>query len=185
MAPPLPCAALCLPRCSWRVEHDANVALHLSTQRLDPAAHGRLHLQAQHLGTPLPSFQPGVLPSLEQLSLDFERQEAELPASWGSPDVLPRLQELKMFLYSVAALPEGWAAGFRQLTNLFIACVAEAHPPPCESAAAVQARGVQLHELPAAWAHGFPALRFLEISTGASGTIPPAWEAGFPNLTRL
>lgn len=146
-------------------------------------AHCRLSVQAWRLPAPLPELGPGVLPSLERLTLTFSQQHAALPASWGRPDVLPRLQELKLTLRSVPALPEGWAAGFRRLTLINIGCV---DMPPCqESEAAAHARGLRMHTLPASWASGFPQLHTMVVSTGASGAIPAAWEAGFLRLTRL
>lgn len=145
----------------------------------------RLDLQGWSLGTPLPDLQPGALPALEQLQLSFGKQHCRLPDSWGSPGVLPRLRELKLYLGSMPALPESWAAGFPQLTTLLISAAQNDGPPPCESAASVRARGLQLFELPAAWGSGFPAVRMLKIGVGASGTIPPSWLAGFPSLTHL
>lgn len=146
-------------------------------------AHCRLSLQAWHLATPLPDLGPGVLPALEELALNLGQQAATLPDSWAGPGVLPQLRELKLTLASVPRLPDSWAAGFRRLAVFMIFCLDDM--PPCESDAAAQARGSQVHYLPPSWACGFPQLRSLRVGTGARGTIPAAWEAGFASLTRL
>lgn len=146
-------------------------------------AHCRFNLQAWHLATPLPDLGPGALPALEELTLNFGKQAATLPDSWARPGVLPQLRELKLTLASVPGLPDSWAAGFRRLAIFMIDCLN--NMPLCESDAAAQARGLQVHYLPPSWARGFPQLRLLRVGTGARGTIPASWEAGFASLTRL
>jgi hypothetical protein len=175
-----------------RITAGAPFASGIPAAWLRPGAFPRLKelsLWAHSLSTPLPDFEPGMLPALELLSLDFAKQDDRLPASWGRPDVLPRLRELKVYLGNVTALPESWAAGFRQLTSLRVQAASRVYPPvdlsQNKAAAPEEAHGLQLHELPAAWGHGFPMLRTLELSSGATGTIPPAWLAGFPSLTSV
>lgn len=141
-------------------------------------------MDAPSLGAPLPDFQPWALPALQHLSFYFDQQDAALPASWGSPDVLPALRDLSVQLRSVPALPAAWARGFRQLASLTISCFARVDPP-CGPAAPAGAPGEPPLELPPAWAQGFPVLLRLSLSVGATGAVPEAWTGGFPRLLSL
>lgn len=140
-------------------------------------------MRGSALGAQLPAFPPGALPSLETLRIVLRGQDADLPAGWGSPDVLPSLQELKVQLNSTAGLPEAWAHGFRRLTSLTVTARSLSPLPPCETAELPLGRG--LHALPPSWARGFPALCHLHLSIGAGGAMPPAWSGAFPGLETM
>lgn len=114
-------------------------------------------------GGPLPDCVPGAFPALKYLHL--AQQRSPLPAGWGaSPDVLPRLRTLYLWLRPTTPLPPQWAAGFRRLQALEVSDSREGPPeaPP--------------HGLPPEWAAGFPRLEHLMLSRLALvGTLPDAW----------
>lgn len=112
---------------------------------------------------PLPECVPGALPALEYLYVSQKR--TPLPVGWGaSPDVLPRLRTLQLWVRPTTPLPPQWAVGFRNLVALDVSDPLTGAPqaPP--------------HGLPPEWAAGFPRLQQLSLSfLPLVGTLPDAW----------
>ena len=174
----------------------------LLTQPSALAPSCRLRLTATTLANPLPEIQPGALPRLEELHIEFNELRSTLPASWGSsPDVLPSLQQLSLVAQVEGELPREWAGGFKRLANMAIvrmpdgatqilgevflqAAVAAQRDKAASTQVAEQGTRLQL---PAEWATGFPTLTHLSLfNLGLAGTIPQAWQrGGFPTLAHL
>lgn len=152
--------------------------------RLSAHCHShRLYLAAPSLESgPLPDIQPGAMPQLRSLSLQFNSLAAALPPSWGSsPGVLPLLQELRLKLRVQLPLPASWAGGFCRLRKLEVSLAASV------PLAAAGGQGHH-HRLPEEWAGGFPQLEELSlVNLDLEGTIPASWLGGtaFPQLTGL
>lgn len=161
----------------------------------------RLELAGLGLGSGLPDLQPGRLPALEQLHLEFDQGgPAVLPPSWGSsPEVLPSLQALHVAMPLSPQLPGDWAHGFWQLRQLHLlspacgqrlAAAPEAPPgtgpPHIGGATATAGRAAQAPSEAAsklgsrhASSDGAPA------GGPPSASLPVAWAAGFPALREL
>ncbi|KAL4436534.1 hypothetical protein ABPG75_003673 [Micractinium tetrahymenae] len=175
----------------------------LPPEWLAPGAFPRLktlELAGIGLGSGLPELQPGRLPALERLHLEFdEGGPCALPPSWGSsPEVLPSLQALHVAMPLSPQLPHEWGLGFWQLRQLGLlspACgrrlaAAEAAAPApgtpaaaagggrASSTAAHSGRGSKLgvdpRPAPAVPAGGPSSVR-----------LPVTWAAGFPALREL
>ena len=145
------------------------------------------------MGAPLPDFQPGALPALEELELKLWNLESTLPAAWAErPGVLPELTALTVNIQLAAPLPQAWARGWRRLQRLSILGIGprgingggiapladgapDRHVPPEFDAP---------FRLPGEWAEGFPALTHLYLGNVANGgPFPETWAAGgFPML---
>lgn len=160
----------------------------------------RLKLSTASLEGALPDLQPGALPQLRSLNLDIinacsGRQDEgcmprvqalplQLPASWGTPGVLPALASLTINLQGfLGPLPAAWARGFPSLTRLSISGNRWVNNPRSSNASGSSAAG---GALPPEWGAGLSLVTRIDLSgLGLSGPFPEAWTRGLTALNEL
>jgi hypothetical protein len=130
------------------------------------------------------------------LTLADEEPAVHLPASWGaSPDVLPALRQMLLTLPhgAAAALPPGWAGGFRALEHLNVQGKPAPAPPtrpprghragqaaiPSDDEVEGQEGGKQED------ASTQPAAGRVDGGGGGGTGLPNEWASGFPRLVEL